>query len=124
MSWDLFVYEPRKCYHPALYDLEEPGNWFPAIIVEASPGNVVVFNLNYLIISADGSPSSGHAYTPYEGVRLLFHDDTNEWLMFEGDRTFRFALAEQDVLSLFRDNRDQIPSPEAMQEKAIEQFLD
>ena len=118
MPWDLFAYKPRKCYHPEL-----EGRWFPAIIVAVEGGNVVVFNLNYMMVPPGSLPGSGHAYTPYARVKLTFDEGSDEWLMRdEGGRQFRFALPDPALEALFDNNVSNIPSFAAMQEKASMQF--
>jgi len=125
VSWNLFVYEPRKCYHPALADFEEPANWLPAIVCRVGEANVVIFNLNAIVAGADGQPSSGHPYTPKDRVQLEFDAAANEWLVIEADknpRTYRFALPDQELLKWFKDCRKHIPSFENMQTKADTAF--
>lgn len=120
MSWDLFVYEPRKCYHPSL-----DGGWFSVIVCRSGEANAVIFNLNVIVSGADGFPNSGHPYTPKEAMRFEFDAAANEWLMIETEdyhRTYRFALPDQELLKWFRDCRQHIPSLEIMQAKADTQF--
>jgi len=82
-----------------------------------------VFNLNYMYGAIDSVPGSGFPYTPYDDVRFEYDEANQRWLMIDGiNRIFRFEKPDAEMLKVFSQNKNKIPSQEAMLERAICQF--
>lgn len=122
--WELCAYKPRICHHPALASFA-PNDWYPAIVVVASESEVMLYDLNYLLMTSDGYPASGFPYTPLDHVKLEFDQGADEWRIIDQSREnfiYRLSKPTKAVRKMFEENLGVFPSFKDMQDNTRVEF--